>query len=118
MRQQVLTLERKLSKTGAGSAKRPKRSRSGSCRASEETSFSDGPAPRRVEKREVSVAGRHDWVGEADRLNPLRFLLLMAVVGGMVALIWWAYAAGHIKHVENVPPPVTAPTSSTAPTPQ
>jgi hypothetical protein len=48
-------------------------------------------------------------------LNPLRFVLLIAFVGGIVALIWWAYATGHIKHVETVPPPVTAPTSSTAP---
>jgi hypothetical protein len=42
-------------------------------------------------------------------------VLLLASVGGIVALIWWAYATGHIKHVEIVPPPVTAPTSSTAP---
>ena len=27
----------------------------------------------------------------------------------LVALIWWAYASGHIKHVDTVPPPITAP---------
>ena len=63
--------------------------------------------------REDRVA-RHHWDGEADRLNPFRFLVLLGFVGGLVALIWWAYAAGHIKHVENVPPPITAPTASTA----
>lgn len=62
------------------------------------------------------MAGRrHGWDGEADRLNPLRFVLLLGFVGGIVVLIWWAYAAGHIKHVESVPPPITAPTASSAP---
>ena len=61
------------------------------------------------------VGKRQNWDGEPDRLNPLRFALLLAFVGGIVVLIWWAYATGHIKHVETVPPPVTAPTSSTAP---
>ena len=63
-----------------------------------------------------------EWL-ESDRIGMasptgsirLRFVLLIAFVGGIVALIWWAYATGHIKHVETVPPPVTAPTSSTAP---
>jgi hypothetical protein len=45
-------------------------------------------------------------------------LLLLGAVGGIVALIWWAYAAGHIKHVEDVPPPITAPTASSAPVSQ
>ena len=58
------------------------------------------------------IGKRQSWDGEPDRLNPLRFVLLIAFVGGIVALIWWAYATGHIKHVETVPPPVTAPTSS------
>lgn len=61
------------------------------------------------------VGKRQNWDGEPDRLNPARFVLLIAFVGGIVALIWWAYATGHIKHVDTVPPPVTAPTSSTAP---
>jgi hypothetical protein len=45
-------------------------------------------------------------------------LFLLALVGGIVALIWWAYEAGHIKHVEDVPPPITAPTASSAPATQ
>jgi len=69
----------------------------------------------RTEGRGGVVGKRQNWDGEPDRLNPLRFVLLIAFVGGIVALIWWAYATGHIKHVETVPPPVTAPTSSTAP---
>jgi hypothetical protein len=60
------------------------------------------------------VAGRQSWDGEADRLNPLRFGLLLIGVGAIIVLIWWAYATGHIKHVEAVPPPITAPTASTA----
>ena len=64
------------------------------------------------------AGSRHSWDGEADRLNPLRFLFLLALVGGIVALIWWAYEAGHIKHVEDVPPPITAPTASSAPATQ
>lgn len=60
------------------------------------------------------MAGRQSWDGEADRLNPLRFGLLLIGVGAIIVLIWWAYAAGHIKHVEAVPPPITAPTASTA----
>ena len=65
------------------------------------------------------MAGRRQsWDGEADRFHPLRFLLLLGFVGGIVVLIWWAYGAGHIKHVEDVPPPITAPTASSAPTPQ
>jgi hypothetical protein len=73
-------------------------------------------ATRRANRKEDVVVGkRQNWDGEPDRLNPLRFVLLLASVGGIVALIWWAYATGHIKHVETVPPPVTAPTLSTAP---
>jgi hypothetical protein len=73
-------------------------------------------ATRRANRGEDVVIGkRQNWDGEPDRLNPIRFVLLIAFVGGIVALIWWAYATGHIKHVETVPPPVTAPTSSTAP---
>ena len=60
------------------------------------------------------VGKRQSWDGEPDRLNPLRFVLLLAFVGGIVALVWWAYATGHIN-VETVPPPVTAPTSPAAP---
>jgi hypothetical protein len=73
-------------------------------------------ATRRANSGEGGLVGkRQSWDGEPDRLNPARFVLLIAFVGGIVALIWWAYATGHIKHVETVPPPVTAPTSSTAP---
>jgi hypothetical protein len=62
------------------------------------------------ERGEGGVVGnRHSWDGEPDRLNPLRFLLLLLFVGGIVAVIWWAYTTGHIKHVETVPPPITAP---------
>jgi hypothetical protein len=72
------------------------------------------PAARRGLTREVDVADtRRGWDGEPDRLSPLRFLLLVAFVGGLVVLIWWAYATGHIKHVESVPPPITAPTAAT-----
>jgi hypothetical protein len=55
------------------------------------------------------VGRRQDWDGEPDKLNPLRFGLLLLFVGAIVGLIWWAYATGHIKHVESVPPPITAP---------
>jgi hypothetical protein len=33
---------------------------------------------------------RQNWDGEPDRLNPAEFVLLIAFVGGIVALIWWA----------------------------
>lgn len=56
------------------------------------------------------MAERTNWDGEPDHLNPLRFLLLLFFVGGIVLLIWWTYATGHIKHVDSVPPPITAPT--------
>jgi hypothetical protein len=36
-------------------------------------------------------------------------LPLLLIVGGIVAVIWWGYATGHIKHVETVPPPIAAP---------
>ncbi len=61
------------------------------------------------------VTKRHGWDGEPDRLNPLRFVLLLMCLGGAIVLIWWANRAGYIKHVENVPPPITAPTEATAP---
>jgi len=39
----------------------------------------------------------------------LRYLLLTVFVSGVVALIWWGHASDHIKHVDYVPPPITAP---------
>jgi hypothetical protein len=61
------------------------------------------------------VAGKHHgWDGEQDRLNPLRFVLLLIGIGATIGLIWWANKAGYIKHVESVPPPVTAPTDQAA----
>jgi hypothetical protein len=39
----------------------------------------------------------------------LKFLLVTAFVSGIVALIWWGHASDHIKHVDYVPPPITAP---------
>ena len=38
-----------------------------------------------------------------------RYLLVTVFVSGVVALIWWGHASGHIKHVDYVPPPITAP---------
>lgn len=61
------------------------------------------------------MSQRGNWDGEPDTLNPLRFLLLLAFVGGIVLLIWWGYATGHIKHVDTVPPPPTAPATGSAP---
>ncbi len=55
------------------------------------------------------MAKKSNWDGEPDRLNPVRFSLLLIFVGGIVLLIWWAYTTGHIKHVDDVPPPITAP---------
>jgi hypothetical protein len=55
------------------------------------------------------IGKRREWDGEPDKLNPLRFLLLIAFVGGIILLIWWGYSTGHIKHVDRVPPPPTAP---------
>jgi hypothetical protein len=52
------------------------------------------------------------WDGEQDRLDPRRFLLLILGVAGLVLLIWWAYATGHIKQVDSVPPPPTAPAAA------
>ena len=40
----------------------------------------------------------------------LKYLLVMAFVSGIVALIWLGHASDHIKHVDYVPPPITAPT--------
>jgi len=39
----------------------------------------------------------------------LRYLLVMVFVSGVLALIWWGHASDHIKHVDYVPPPITAP---------
>ena len=39
----------------------------------------------------------------------LRYLLVTIFVSGVVALIWWGHASDHIKHVDYVPPPITAP---------
>ena len=39
----------------------------------------------------------------------LRYLLVTVFVSGVVALIWWGHASYHIKHVDYVPPPITAP---------
>ena len=39
----------------------------------------------------------------------LRYLLVTVFVSGVVALIWWGHASDHIKHVDYVPPPITAP---------
>jgi hypothetical protein len=61
------------------------------------------------------VGKRHGWDGEPDRLNPVRFVLLLIGIGAAIVLIWWANKAGYIKHVESVPPPITAPIDSTAP---
>ena len=60
---------------------------------------------------------RHGWDGEQDRLNPFRFLLLLIGIGGVIAVIWWANEAGYIKHVDDVPPPVTARGSAPPPVP-
>jgi hypothetical protein len=38
-----------------------------------------------------------------------RYLLVTVFVSGVVALIWWGHASDHIKHVDYVPPPITAP---------
>ncbi len=69
-------------------------------------------APKAREKtREMDVVFKeHGWDGEQDKLNPWRFLLLLVGVGLVAGFILWAHGAGYIKHVENVPPPVTAPT--------
>jgi hypothetical protein len=56
------------------------------------------------------VFKEHGWDGEQDKLNPLRFLLLLIGIGAVAAFLLWAHGAGYIKQVENVPPPVTAPT--------
>lgn len=66
-------------------------------------------------KRKPAMAKRSNWDGEPDRLEPIRFGLLFVFVAALVGLIWWAYASGHIKHVDTVPPPVTAPAQQQAP---
>ena len=40
----------------------------------------------------------------------LKYMLVTAFVSGIVALIWLGHASDHIKHVDYVPPPITAPT--------
>jgi len=61
------------------------------------------------------MASRRNWDGEPDRLEPFRFGLLLVFVAALVALIWWAYATGHIKHIDTVPPPITAPSQAQVP---
>ena len=38
-----------------------------------------------------------------------RYLLVTVFVSGVVAPIWWGHPSDHIKHVDYVPPPITAP---------
>jgi hypothetical protein len=61
------------------------------------------------------VGKRHGWDGEQDKLNPWRFALLLIGIGAAIVLIWWANKAGYIKHVESVPPPITAPAETSGP---
>jgi len=37
----------------------------------------------------------------------LRYLLVTVFVSGVVA--WWGHASDHNKHVDYLPPPITAP---------
>jgi hypothetical protein len=39
----------------------------------------------------------------------LKFLLVTAFVGGIVAVIWSGRISDHFKYVDYVPPPITAP---------
>ena len=39
----------------------------------------------------------------------LKYLLVTAFVSGIVAVIWSGHISDHIKHVDYVPPPITAP---------
>ena len=39
----------------------------------------------------------------------LKYLLVTAFVSGVVAVIWSGHVSDHIKHVDYVPPPITAP---------
>ena len=39
----------------------------------------------------------------------LKYLLVTAFVSGSVAVIWLGHISDHIKHVDYVPPPITAP---------
>ena len=45
----------------------------------------------------------------------LKYLLVTAFVSGIVALIWLGHASDHIKHVDYVPPPITAPRAKSQP---
>ena len=58
-----------------------------------------------------------DAIGTASPTasNLSEFGLLLVFVAALVALIWWAYATGHIKHIDTVPPPITAPSQAQAP---
>jgi len=39
----------------------------------------------------------------------LKYLLVTAFVSGIVAVIWSGHISEHIRHVDDVPPPITAP---------
>jgi hypothetical protein len=39
----------------------------------------------------------------------LKYLLVTVFVSGIVAVIWLGHVSDHIKHVDYVPPPITAP---------
>jgi hypothetical protein len=39
----------------------------------------------------------------------LKYLLVTAFVSGIVAVIWSGYTSEHIRHVDYLPPPITAP---------
>jgi hypothetical protein len=39
----------------------------------------------------------------------LNYLLVTAFVSGIVAVIWLGHLSDHIKHVDYVTPPITAP---------
>ncbi len=38
----------------------------------------------------------------------LKYLLVTAFVSGIVAVIWSGHISDHIRHVDYVPPPITA----------
>jgi hypothetical protein len=39
----------------------------------------------------------------------LKYLLVTAFISGVVAVIWSGHVSDHIKYVDYVPPPITAP---------
>jgi hypothetical protein len=45
----------------------------------------------------------------------LKYLLVTAFVGGIVAVIWSGHISDHIKYVDYVPPPITAPARQNQP---